>query len=207
MLGSSWRPSSGAATALIRSGPTRLDLRTYAEWLESEELAWDRVTPDQLDMYREWLAERYARTTTNRRLSVVRSLYAEAHRRHRVADDPAARLRGVRGRDERDGGALTRAEAREVMDAIHADLRRPTRRVIARRDLALVGLLLRTGVRRSEVVSLRVGDLDTMQGHHVATLRAKGNVVRTIKIPTDLHRDIAAWHEAAASAGGHAPAR
>lgn len=194
--------------AIIRRGDSphtkrayALDLRTYAEWLEAEGLAWGLVTPDDLDRYREWLAERYARTTTNRRLSVVRSLYAEAHRRHRVTDDPAARLRGVRGRDERDGGVLTRAEAKEVMDAIHADLRQPTRRVIARRDLALVGLLLRTGIRRSEVVGIRVGDLDVMQGHHIATLRAKGNVVRTIKIPTDLYRDISAWLEAAAGVG------
>ena len=101
--------------AIIRRGDSphtrraySLDLRTYAEWLEAEGLAWDLVTSDDLDRYREWLAERYARTTTNRRLSVVRSLYAEAHRRHRIPDDPAARLRGVRGRDERDGGVLTR---------------------------------------------------------------------------------------------------
>ena len=38
------------------------------------------MTPDDLDRYLEWLAERYARTTTNRRLSVVRSLYADGAR-------------------------------------------------------------------------------------------------------------------------------
>ena len=194
--------------AIIRRGDSphtkrayALDLRCYAEWLEAEDLAWDLVTSDDLDRYREWLDARYARTTTNRRLSVVRSLYAEAHRRHRIHDDPAARLRGVRGRDERNGGVLTRQEAREVMEAIHADLHRPSRRILARRDLALVGLLLRTGVRRSEVVSLRVRSLGTAQGHNIATLVGKGNVTRTIKIPTDLQRDIAAWLEAAADAG------
>jgi integrase/recombinase XerD len=177
------------------------DLETYAGWLAGEGLAWDAVSADDLDRYREWLAERYARTTVNRRLSVVRSLYAEAHRRRLVADDPSARLRGLRGRDERDGGALTRQEARDLMQAIRDDLHRPSRRLLARRDLALVGLLLRTGIRRSEVVGLRVGSLGVMQGHHVLTFQAKGAVLRTLKVPTDLHRDIAAWLEAAAAAG------
>lgn len=177
--------------AIVRRGDSphtrrayAIDLRTYAAWLLAETLEWDRVTADDLDRYREWLAERYARTTTNRRLSVIRSLYAEAFRRHRVADDPVARLRGLRGRDERDGGVLTRAEAREVMEAIRVDLRSSSRRLASLRNLALMGLLIRTGLRRSEVVGLRVGDFDTMQGHRVATLRAKGNVLRTIKIPT-----------------------
>jgi integrase/recombinase XerD len=64
-----------------------------------------------------------------------------------------------------------------------------------------VGLLLRTGLRRSDVVHLRVSSLGTSQGHHVLTIQAKGNVLRTVKVPTDLHRDLAAWLEAASGAG------
>jgi site-specific recombinase XerD len=91
-------------TALIRRGDspeTRRayagNLRTFAGWLRSEGLRWDAVGPDDLDRYRESLAARYARTTVNRRLSVVRSLYGEAERRDRIGRDPAVRLRGLRG--------------------------------------------------------------------------------------------------------------
>lgn len=177
------------------------DLQTYAGWLAAEDLGWADVTADDLDRYREWLSERYARTTSNRRLTVVRVLYGEAHRRHLVADDPAARLRGVRGRDERDGGVLTRQQAIEVVEAIKADLGRPSRALLAQRDLALVGLLIRTGIRRSELASLRVGSMSMAQGHHVLTIHGKGNVVRTVKLPPDVHRAIAGWLEAAAAAG------
>jgi len=177
------------------------DLAAYAAWLASEGLAWNAVTADDLDVYREWLAGQYARTTANRRLVVVRALYGEAKRRHLIADDPADRLRGVRGRDDRDGGALTRQQAREVLEAVSGDLRRPGHRLLAHRDLALVSLLLRTGIRRSELTSLRLANLGSAQGHHILTITGKGNVVRTVKVPPDVWRMLEEWLEAAMEAG------
>jgi len=177
------------------------DLETYAAWLASEELAWDAVSADDLDRYREWLAAQYARTTANRRLVVVRALYGEAKRRHLVTDDPSDRLRNVRGRDERDGGALTRQQAREVLEAVSGDLRRPGHRLLAHRDLALLSILLRTGIRRSELTSLRVSSLGSAQGHHVLTITGKGNVVRTVKVPPDVWRMLETWLDAAKEAG------
>ena len=194
--------------AIIRRGDSphtrrayALDLETYAAWLASEERAWDAVTSGDLDRYREWLAREYARTTANRRLVVVRALYGEAKRRHLVTDDPSDRLRSVRGRDDRDGGALTRLQAREVLEAICGDFDDGHRGLLARRDLALVSLLLRTGIRRSELTSLRVGSLGSAQGHHILTMTGKGNVLRTVKVPPDVWRMIKAWLETAKGAG------
>ncbi len=178
------------------------DLATYARWLALEGLAWDVVTADDLDRYREWLGASYARTTVNRRLTVVRTLYGEAVRRRLIADNPGDRLRGVRGRDDREGGALTRSEAKELLSQTERDVKRPAKRLIALRDLAILAILVRTGLRRFEVVALRVGDLGTTQGHNVFTIRAgKGNVTRTVKLPPDVRRTIDAWLSAAAVAG------
>jgi integrase/recombinase XerD len=178
------------------------DLTTYASWLAGVGRSWDVVTSDDLDRYREWLAASYARTTTNRRLTVVRALYAEAVRRGLIEQDPSDRLRGIRGRDDRDGGALTRGEAREVFAVAECDLFEPRRRLKALRDLAILEILVRTGLRRFEVVSLQIGDLGATQGHSILTLRAgKGNVTRTIKLPPDVRRRIDAWLTGAAEAG------
>jgi integrase len=165
-------------------------------------LPWDGVTSDDLDRYRESLTETYARATTNRRLTAVRSLYAEAARRRLMVDNPADRLRGVRGRDERDGGALTRGEAKDLLSTTERDLARPSRRLIALRDLAILALLIRTGLRRFELATLRVGDLGMTLGHNIITIRAgKGNVRRTVKLPPDVRRTIDAWLAGAAEAG------
>jgi integrase len=59
----------------------------------------------------------------------------------------------------------------------------------------MLALLIRTGLRRSEIASLRWGDFDEAQGHRIATVRAKGGVLRTIKIPPDVWRVIEGWRE------------
>jgi site-specific recombinase XerD len=194
--------------AVIRRGDSphtrrayRSDLESFRRWLVEVALGWDEVTADELDGYREWLAARYARTTVNRRLVVVRTLYGEAQRRHLIGDDPAARLRGLRGRDDRDGGALTLAEARAVLRAIRADEGLPGRRLLACRDLALASLLLRTGIRGFELANLRVSSRETKQGYPVLSIRNKGNVTRTVKLPADVRGQIDDWLAAAADAG------
>jgi hypothetical protein len=130
-------PDSDAAlepllAALIRRGDSphtrrayARDLATFATWLTTENFTWEVVTSDDLDRYREHLAGHYARATVNRGLVVVRLLYGEAKHRHLLAGDPADRLRGIRGRDDRDGGALTRQQARDTLEAVAGDLQRP----------------------------------------------------------------------------------
>src|SRR5687768_8397534 len=71
--------------AIVRRGDSphtrrayAVDLVTFGRWLDQSRIAWRNADPDDLDRYREWLADRYARATVNRRLTVVRGLYAEA---------------------------------------------------------------------------------------------------------------------------------
>ena len=128
-------------------------------------------------------------------------MYGEATRRHLLTDDPAERLRGVRGRDERDGGALTRGRRESYWRPLPAIWSDRGHEVLARRDLALVSILLRTGIRRSELASLRVSSLGSAQGHHVLTITGKGNVRRTVKVPPDVWRLIEDWLAAAGGAG------
>lgn len=175
-------------------------MATFLGWLAATGQRWNAVTADELADYREWLASRYARTTTNRRLVVVRGLFAEARRRGLLLHNPAEGLRSLRGRDDRDGGALTRQQARDVLDAILADVGRPPRRLRALRDHAIVALLLRTGLRRSELAGIRIGDLGQAQGHSVLTIMGKGAVLRTVKVPPELRRVLDEWLDAATSA-------
>jgi site-specific recombinase XerD len=199
--------ASPIVAALVRRGDSshtrrayKSDLGTYATWLSGEGIGWLTASVDDLDRYREWLAQRYARSTVNRRLSVVRGLYAEAERRG-VITSPASRLRGLRGRDERDGGALTLGEAADVLESIRRSMRRPRLRIIGMRDLALVSLLIRTGLRRAELASLRVGSIGSAQGHHTMSVAGKGAVARTVKLPVDVWRTLVGWLEVAAETG------
>lgn len=58
-------------------------------------------------------------------------------------------------------------------------------------------LLLRTGVRRSEAAMLSLADLTMSQGHYIAVIQhGKGETRRTVKVPFDVWREIAAYTEA-----------
>ncbi len=151
------------------------------------------VTRDDLIAYRGWLASRYAPATVNRRLSVVRSLFREALLRGEIERDPTAHLKQMRVADESPTEALDALSARALLD--HID--RST--LLGLRDVALLSLLMRTGLRRSEIGPLTLASMGTERGHYTLTVRGKGDKRRLVKLPVDVWRDIQAWLDARAA--------
>lgn len=145
------------------------------------------VTRDDLIAYRAWLIATYAPATVNRRLSVVRSIFREALVRGEVTADPAILLRQLRVGDESPTIPLDHGEARAFLDAIDRST------LLGLRDAALLALMIRTGLRRTEIGSLSVGDLAMQRGHHTLTVVGKGNKRRLVKMPVDVWRDLQAW--------------
>src|SRR5439155_214433 len=109
-----------------------------------------------------------------------------------LAKNPAEGIRGIRaGDDESPHRALKREEARSLLDAIDQ------RMALGKRDYALIMLLLRTGIRRSEAATLTLGDLTMEQGYHVAVIRhGKGNKRGLAKLPVEVRQAIDDYLEA-----------
>ncbi len=144
-----------------------IDAKHFAQWMIDQDLSLFSLGRDELVAYRRYLAEQYAKTTASRMWAVVRRLLDEAVQRGLLAHNPAEGIRGFKtGDDESPHRALKREEAKLLLDAIDR------RTIIGKRDYALIMLLLRTGIRRSEVVALTIGDLVMEQGYHVAILRS-----------------------------------
>jgi integrase/recombinase XerD len=60
-----------------------------------------------------------------------------------------------------------------------------------KRDYALLLLLIKTGIRRSECAALKVGDIQEEQGHSIAVLQhTKGNKRRKVKLAVEVRRAI-----------------
>jgi integrase/recombinase XerD len=177
------------------------DLECFFGWLDGAALGWTSATTDDLDRYRDWLRDRYARSTANRRLVVVRLFFREAHRRGAIERDPADGLRGIRGRDQRDGGALTLEEARRLLESLRVDLEDPPHRLRALRDRAILLLLIQCGLRRAELSAVCRADFLTDRGHRVLTIDGKGGVRRTAKLAPVVAAALDAWLEAAIVAG------
>ena len=146
-----------------------------------------QVTRDDLLAYRAWLLATYAPATVNRRISVVRTLFKEALLRGEVAIDPSVHLRQIRIADESPTVPLDGHEVRAFLENIDRST------LLGLRDVALLSLMIRTGLRRAEIGPLRVGDLQVQRGHHTLMVLGKGQKRRLVKIPVDVWRDVEAW--------------
>ena len=173
-----------------------IDAKHFAQWLASRELSLSSLDRDDLVIYRAHLAETYAQSTASRMWAVARRLLDEAVQRGLLPKNPAEGIRGFKaGEDESPHRALKREEAKALLDAIDRSTS------IGKRDYALLMLLLRTGIRRAEVVALTIGDLVMEQGYHVAVIRhGKGNKRGLAKLPVEVRQTINDYLEAAGRA-------
>ena len=169
-----------------------IDMKHFVQWMIDQDLSLFTLGRDELVAYRRYLAERYAKTTASRMWAVTRRLLDEAVQRGLLAHNPAEGIRGFKtGDDESPYQALRREEAKLLLDAIDR------RTALGKRDYALIMLLLRTGIRRSEVIALTLGDLVMEQGYHVAIIEhGKGNKRGLAKVPVEVRHIIDDYLEA-----------
>lgn len=164
----------------------RQDAAEFAAWLAREGLTLARLTLSDIAHYRRYLSDTFANATANRKLTVARKLLDEAVQRGILPGNPAHSVRGFPSdTTETPHTVLTLAQAKRLLSVIDTSTR------MGKRDYALILLLLRTGLRRSEVAALRRGDLREEQGYTVAVIQhGKGDKRRSVKIPTDVWQAI-----------------
>ena len=199
--------ADGLAGALVAGQLSPRTRRAYAGDL-AELLAvltlWDLgladVTRDHLHIYRAWLfgeaapalvpRRPCAPASVSRKVSVVRRFFGEAHDRGLIPTDPAARLRGVKVSDESKTAGLSRAQANALLAAVDVDT------PLGLRDRAILSLMLRTGLRRMDVIGATCGALGTQQGHRTLRVISKGNKERVVKVPPVVALHLDAWRAA-----------
>jgi integrase/recombinase XerD len=161
------------------------DARQFLGWLAQHELTLSTLTQSDLAQYRRHLSDHFAPTSAARKLVVARRLLEEAVERGLISHNPAQRLKGIETQQETTHTALTKNQARQLLEAVD------TATLQGKRDYALLLLLLKTGIRRGECASLKMGDLEEEQGHNVAVLRhTKGNKRRKVKLAVEVRRAI-----------------
>jgi site-specific recombinase XerC len=131
--------------------------------------------------YRFFLEQKnLAPSTINVRLAAVRRLAYEASDTGLLSPDLAAGIRRVKGAKRLGvgiGNWLTIDQSRVLLGKPSASLR-------SKRDRAILALLIGCGLRRAELVGLRMGDFQVREEHCViADLVGKGKHIRTFRFP------------------------
>jgi site-specific recombinase XerD len=159
-------------------------IEEFVDWYCSEpRLAFNRTV---VLRYRTHLETRQlAPGTINLRLGAVRRLAYEAADCGLLSADLAAGIRRVKGVKKlgiRLGNWLTAAQSQTLWQ--RASEQHPK----ARRDRALLALLLACGLRRHEAVGLRVEHLQQREGHWaIVDLIGKAGHIRTVPVPDYRH--------------------
>ena len=174
-------------------------IQNFVQWYCSEpRLALNRIVVARYRMHLEQL--HLAPSTINQRLAAVRRLAYEASDAGLLSPELAAgikRVRGVKQLGVRLGNWLTAEQGRALVEAPSVQTLR------GKRDLAMLGVLLGCGLRRSELVHLKVEDVQQREDHcAIVDLVGKGGHVRTIPVPGWVKRRMDEWTRASGTASG-----
>ena len=165
-------------------------IEKFIGWYCSEpRLAFNRTV---VLRYRFFLEQKnLAPATINVRLAAVRRLAYEASDTGRLSPDLAAGIRHVKGAKRlgvRVGNWLSVDETKALLRHSLADDLRGTR------DSAILAILVGCGLRRAELVALKVEDFQIREEHCVmADLIGKGKHIRTVPVPAWVKRTLDAW--------------
>jgi site-specific recombinase XerD len=166
------------------------DLARFQAWFvwvhEGTAPLLTQVRAVDLAAFRAYLIHEQAHTptTVNRRLQGLRLLFRWLYDCNWITDNPAAHLRFMRKSGTRQPFALRR---REVFALVHAAATSP--HGLDRRNVALVQLMLQTGLRVGEVTALRHGDVHLGARSGMVHVRAgKGYKARDVPLNSTIRR-------------------
>ena len=147
----------------------REDQQGLVDWLEATRGSVphpNALSPQELRTFQAALQQAgYARTTISRKLASLRSFYRFAMRQGIANDNPAKPLRNPR-RQRKLPHELSNAEVGKLL------LAPPSDQTAGLRDRAILETMYSAGLRVSELVALRDGDIDTHE--QIIRVRGKG---------------------------------
>jgi site-specific recombinase XerD len=168
----------------------RLDLLHFVTWFArtvGETFSPEAVTPTDVREYRGYLmnVEKRQPSTVNRRLAALRRFFQWAKATGLAKELPTDNVKGV----------ASSPRAPHWLDKRDIDrLIRTVERHGKARDLAIVLTLRHTGIRVSELCSLRLGDVETSERKGTLTVRSgKGSKFRVLPLNVDARQAITAY--------------
>jgi site-specific recombinase XerD len=169
-------------------------IRDFIAWYCSEpRLAFNKTV---VTRYRIALEQRrYAPSTINLRLAAVRRLAYEASDCGLLSPDLAAGIRRVKGAKRlgvRIGNWLTVEQGKKLLAVQSGNQLRDLR------NHAVLAMLLGCGLRRAELVAVKIEDFELREEHWVlADLIGKGRHMRTIPVPGWVKSVVDQWTKSA----------
>jgi site-specific recombinase XerD len=167
----------------------RQDVKQFLKFLEDEGLDIRDVNAEVLLRFLQRLTERELTGTTKRQMMEgIKAFFRAMNRVGQVKENPFIDFQDMPKIKDRNMRVLTEMEYRSLRDVVRA-----SRRKSSIRDYAILELALQTGLRRSEICSLTLDDMEfstrTTVGH-VRVREGKGGKERTVTLKNVAERAI-----------------
>lgn len=175
---------------LARAG----DVLAFRQWLSDQGITRaDDISYDVMLDYKDYLLARYAKATAARKFISARRLLAVAVKSRLIDSNPAVDVEMKVSVDDSVAHiALLEYEQHKLLEAVEATDSK------GKRDLALLMVLLYTGLRRSEIAHARIVDVIKQRGHYVLVVpHGKGNKRRSVPMKPEIYQAIWTYLDAA----------
>ncbi|CAN5737010.1 site-specific tyrosine recombinase XerD [soil metagenome] len=184
LLGESWRLALMAENKSPRTVETYLSsLRLFAEFLEKRRMP-DNPADVTGEHVREFIADQLANwkpTTAHVRFRSLKTFFTWCESEGEIERNPMARLKPPKLPDE-PPKVPTESEVKKLLKACSgADF-------AARRDTAILRVLIDTGMRVSELAGIQLDDMDLARG--AVLVRGKGAKIRICPLGKKASRDL-----------------
>jgi len=174
------------------------DLRQFFQFLATRSDVADLtlLRPEHVIVFRKHLEEGrltgkpMQKSTINRKLAVVKSFFQWLRANGLTRENPASLVKGFPQTQESSLNGLSDEEAQRMLDATNLSSRS------GNLHSAVLHVLLYLGLRKGELIGLRMGDVTEERGTPVIRVRGKGHRVRVLpivpRVRTSLDRYFAA---------------
>jgi len=142
------------------------------------------VTATHVIRYRDHLREKYSPTSINRKLSALSSLFQELCSERVVDINPVEGVKRPPSVIKRERLGFNDREVNRILESF------PTETLQGLNNRAVLTFLFFTGCRISEVLDLKVGDIEVRGGVKVVHIRGKGEKIRTLPMHPKLARTL-----------------
>jgi len=154
------------------------DLSQFLAWVEQNRVDWDsptRFARGDIEGFMQYLAaKRLTGVTRVRKLAAIRKFFAFLEENSILAANPAHTVKGAR-REEKEPTILYKEQYKALLFEASDNIR----------DYAIIQTFLQTGIRLSELVSLRVEEVD-LEHRNLTVRQGKGKKDRQIPLVDDV---------------------
>lgn len=170
------------------------DLGRFRAWMEEsrgEAVALRRITTIDLASYRQHLirSEKLRAASVNRKVQALKKFFGWAEHKKLIRGSPAAALRFLRRQKRAQPKSLREEEIQALLRAAGQ-----TGHGLARRNYALLQLLLQTGLRVGEAARLAIADCEINDRSGLVRVRAgKGDKEREVPLNASARRAVAQY--------------